>query len=136
MMYDNDASRRYRKEAEAKVREVMQRTVATDQEHTEHELRIYQVELEMQNLELREIQQRLQQSLDHISCLYHQSPVGFVTIDNKGRVLDLNESFATMLGIRHRMPSGAFWRSSVPMIVPAFCANASRPCLINLKTRS
>lgn len=98
MMYDNDASRRYRKEAEAKVTEFLQRTIATDQERTEHELRIYQVELEMQNLELRETQHRLQQSLDHISCLYHQSPVGFVTIDKKGRILDLNESFAAMLG--------------------------------------
>ncbi|MFO7766295.1 MAG: PAS domain-containing protein, partial [Pelovirga sp.] len=97
MMYDNDASRRYRKEAESKVGDFSQRPVVTEQERTEHELRIYQVELEMQNLELREAQHRLQQSLDHISCLYHKSPVGFVTIDNNGRILDLNESFAVML---------------------------------------
>ncbi len=99
MMYDDDRSLKYRKEAEEKVRQFFRRNIDNNQEHMEYELRVHQVELEMQNLELRETQQQLQQSLDYISCLYHQSPVGFVTIDNKGRIQDLNDSLATMLGI-------------------------------------
>ena len=98
-MFDNDRSYKYREEAEEKVREFIQRTAGNDQEHLAHELCIHQVELEMQNLELRETQQRLQESLDYISCLYHQSPVGYVTINNKGCILDLNESLATMIGV-------------------------------------
>lgn len=99
MMYDDDRSLKYREEAEEKVRQFFRRNIDNNQEHMEYELRVHQVELEMQNLELRETQQQLQQSLDYISCLYHQSPVGFVTIDNKGRIQDLNDSLATMLGI-------------------------------------
>ncbi|HMB16745.1 MAG TPA: PAS domain S-box protein [Pelovirga sp.] len=69
-----------------------------NQEILVQELRVYQAELEIQNQQLLETQEQLQQSLERADCLYHQSPVGYVTIDQKGQIKDLNESFATMLG--------------------------------------
>jgi len=61
------------------------------------ELRDYQSELEIQNQQLRESRAQLEQALERANCLYHQSPVGYVTIDVKGQIQDLNESFATMI---------------------------------------
>lgn len=62
------------------------------------ELRIYQAELEIQNQHLRDTQEQLQHSFDRFNCLYHQSPVGYITIDRQGQIHDVNESFAAMLG--------------------------------------
>ncbi len=62
------------------------------------ELRIYQAELEIQNQQLRETQEQLQNALGRANALYHQSPIGFVTIHDNGKIHELNESFAVMLG--------------------------------------
>ena len=62
------------------------------------ELHIYQAELEIQNQQLRETQEQLQKALDRANALYHQSPIGFVTIDAQGKIQEINESFAIMLG--------------------------------------
>jgi len=88
---------KYRAEAEKKLGGPT-RLGPDNNQQIEHELKVHQVELEMQNQELRDAQELLRASLDRISCLYHQSPVGFVTIDSKGQVQDCNESFLAMLG--------------------------------------
>ncbi|MBD3182939.1 PAS domain S-box protein [Candidatus Poribacteria bacterium] len=64
-----------------------------------HELRVHQVELEMQNDELRRIQQALQDSRDSYSDLYDFAPVGYLTVNEKGIILKANLTCATMLGI-------------------------------------
>ncbi len=87
---------RLRQEAEKRLAERFPEGEET-QSRTEHELRVYQVELEMQNQQLRETQIELQQALERYSNLYHQSPVGYLSLDGKGRICELNESFAAML---------------------------------------
>ena len=64
-----------------------------------HELEVHQVELEMQNEELRRIQGELESSRDRYSHLYDFSPVGYVTISDKGIIMQTNLSFASMLGV-------------------------------------
>jgi PAS domain S-box-containing protein len=64
-----------------------------------HELEVHQVELEMQNEELRRIQGELESSRDRYSHLYDFSPVGYVTISDKGIIMQANLSFASMLGV-------------------------------------
>ena len=68
-----------------------------------HELRIYQIELEMQNEELRRIQTELHASQARYFDLYDLAPVGYCTISDKGLILEANLTAATLLNL----PRGA-----------------------------
>ena len=63
------------------------------------DLHIHQIELEIQNEELRMAQLELEDSRDKYSDLYDFSPVGYVTISEKGSILQANLSCAAMLGV-------------------------------------
>ncbi|MCA1793343.1 MAG: PAS domain S-box protein [Desulfobacteraceae bacterium] len=62
-----------------------------------HELQTFQVELELQNDELRFAQQELMEFKIHYTQLYDFTPVGYVTMDAKGKVFDANLTLARML---------------------------------------
>ena len=64
-----------------------------------HELEVHQIELEMQNEELRRIQGELEISRDKYVYLYDFAPVGYVTISDKGIIVQANLACAAMLGI-------------------------------------
>ena len=64
-----------------------------------HELQIHQIELELQNQELRETQQALIKSRDDFVDLYDFSPVGYLTINDKGTIVQANLTAAKMLGV-------------------------------------
>ena len=71
-----------------------------------HELQNHQVELEMQNRELREAQQKLEETRDRYAALYDYAPVGYFTLDKAGRVLEINLTGSTMLGIERAYLAG------------------------------
>jgi len=58
----------------------------------------HHVELEMQNRELRESRQLIEQARDRYSDLYDFAPVGYLTLDQKGFVHEINLTGAEMLG--------------------------------------
>jgi PAS domain S-box-containing protein len=64
-----------------------------------HELEVHQVELEMQNEELRTVQQELEEAKDRYSDLYDFAPLSYFTFDKNGLILQVNLTGANKLGI-------------------------------------
>jgi PAS domain S-box-containing protein len=62
------------------------------------ELQVYQIELELQNEEMQRLQEELNRQRDKYQDLYEKAPTGYVTIDEKGRIIDANSAFAKMIG--------------------------------------
>jgi PAS domain S-box-containing protein len=63
-----------------------------------HELRVYQIELNIQNEELKSSQVELEASRESYFELYNLAPVGYITISEKGFILKANLTAATLLG--------------------------------------
>ncbi len=64
-----------------------------------HELEVHQIELEMQNEELRRTQVQLEESRSRYSDLYDFAPIGYFVFDSNGLILEVNLSGATLLGV-------------------------------------
>jgi len=65
----------------------------------EQALQQHQVELEHQNDELRRTQSDLTAARDRYLDLYDFAPVGYFTLDTDGRILEVNRTGASMLGM-------------------------------------
>lgn len=63
-----------------------------------HELEVHQVELEMQNEELRETQLRLEEAYDQYEDLFDFAPVGYLLLDEEGIVKNINLAACIRLG--------------------------------------
>jgi PAS domain S-box-containing protein len=64
-----------------------------------HELRVHQIELEMQNEELQRSQVELDATRARYFDLYDLAPIGYCTISEQGLFLEVNLTTATLLGI-------------------------------------
>ena len=68
-----------------------------------HELEVHQIELEMQNEELRRAQQELELSRNKYEELYDFAPVGYFTLDARGLIRQVNLAGAQLLGIERQL---------------------------------
>ena len=64
-----------------------------------HELQVHQIELELQNEELRRAQLEIDAAKARYFDLYDLAPVGYVVVSRNGTILEANLTTATMLGV-------------------------------------
>lgn len=67
-----------------------------------YELRVHDVELEMQNEELRQAQGALAEACDHYAQLYDFSPAAYVTVTQDGIIEEVNLRFCAMMGVHRK----------------------------------
>jgi diguanylate cyclase (GGDEF)-like protein/PAS domain S-box-containing protein len=94
-------SSRRAKQATRRAKQATNSSVGSAEENSIeliHELRTHQIELELQNEELRRIQQELLQSRQKYTDLYDFAPSGYLTLSDKGLIAQLNHRTAELLG--------------------------------------
>ena len=91
-----------RKKAEEALKEKKKekQILETDVKKLLHELQVHQIELEMQNEELRQAYESAETALKKVTLLYDMAPMGYFTLDSDGAICELNFTGADMLGER------------------------------------
>jgi PAS domain S-box-containing protein len=91
-----------RRKAEAQLKKKIVRLreqSSGDPERVLAELHVHQIELEMQNEELRRTQYELEASRHKYTDLYEFAPIGYFTFDTYGHVVEANLTGCQMLGV-------------------------------------
>lgn len=68
-----------------------------------HDLQVQQIELEMQNNELRRIQSELDDARSRYFDMYEYAPGGYFLLNEQGQLVEANSSFAALLGIEKKI---------------------------------
>ena len=88
-----------------------------------HELEVHQIELEMQNAELREAQEQSARLLERFTDLFEFAPVGYVSLNEAGLMQEVNLTATALLGVeRGRLMHKSLAQFVAPATRPAFSA--------------
>jgi PAS domain S-box-containing protein len=86
----------------ASLEDIAGGTAGEDVQKLVQELRIHQIELEMQNAQLAASQAEIEKSRKKYSDLYDFAPVGYLSFDKDGLIVEANLAIATLLGTERR----------------------------------
>jgi PAS domain S-box-containing protein len=124
----------FRRQAEELLRTTKREVAdmpATDVQRLVHELQVHQIELGMQNDELRRTQAELEAARDRYMDLYDFAPAAHLTLDAHGTIVEANLRAGTLLGINRNELIG---QSLSRFITPSDQATFQRHCQKVLKT--
>ncbi len=95
-----------------------------DSDRLLHELEVHQIELQMQNEELRAARSTTEASLARYAELFEFAPIGYATLTQDGTISEINQAGASLLGESWLNQPGARLRR-----LAAFVAVEDRPLL-------
>lgn len=110
-----------------------------------HELEVHQIELEMQNEELRRTRDNAENLFQKLTTIYDFAPVGYFTLDNKAFISELNLSGARMLDMDRSALINKNFRNFVSrdsiadlndFLKKVLASNVKRTCEIKLTRKS
>jgi PAS domain S-box-containing protein len=90
-----------REQAEARLAEAprsVENLSSDELKNLIHEYQVHQIELELQNEELRETQFRLEEVRDQYAALFNNAPAGYLVVNALGLITKANQTFARMIG--------------------------------------
>ena len=88
-----------RNAAEEKLANLRPASATGSLEELVHELQVHQIELEMQNENLRQAQFELERSRERYMDFYDFAPVGYLTLSESGQITAINLTGAAKLGM-------------------------------------
>ena len=101
---DDLTALRMKAEKKLKVQmERLQKLSSQDVRDLVYELGTHQIELEIQNEELRRAQEELEASRSRYAELYDFAPLGYFVFDKAGLILEVNLTGAQLLGIERQL---------------------------------
>ncbi len=106
---DNANKKSLRKRAEERLQKRLPRTDDLSPEQVKtlvHDYHVHQIELELQNEELRDAHEQLQKTRDRFAGLFNHAPVGYLIIDQNGVINHSNQTFADMVDLEPHHLSG------------------------------
>lgn len=97
---DNSEAKELRQKAETElnVRKLTKTVLEHDNLKLIHELRVHQIELEMQNEELVLAKEQAEYAMDKFKDLYDFAPSGYLTLSKEGIIVNLNFAAAHIVG--------------------------------------
>lgn len=116
------SSARLRRSAETKLRKRGATPLLEVDAHSAlHELQVHQIELELQNAELKEASDRAESALEKYTDLYDFAPVGYFSLDAHGEIVEANLPGSALLGVaRSQLLHRCFHSFTTPESRPLF----------------
>ena len=110
-----------------------------------HELEVHQIELEMQNEELRTVRNNIETVLEKYTDLYDFAPIGYFSLDRTGIVRNANIACSSLLGIERSRLQGRSFKLFVTdgyrpvfteFVAQIFSSQTKQSCQVQLATEN